>query len=361
MEWYYAQDGQQKGPVGEAELAELVTSGVVTDQTLVWHPGMTHWEPYGEVKAGAAPAPPLGAPPVATAVTSGDDVVCVECGRKVSKGEALAYGGAWVCAACKPAFFQKRREGVPFTPERGARPRPVDPDQLLHEILNRGVTVDIGACVSRGWNLVTKNFWLTVGTTVLVMICMQAAGIIPFLGICIGLIVNGPLMGGLYLFFLKLIRGERADVGDGFSGFRKFGPLVGVFLLTCLILYVGLIPAGIYGVATGQFDRSSPDALFMILIFAGVLAAMYAGVTLFYAIPLVADMELKPVDALRVSHKVVSSRFFSFLGLGIVGTLIIIAGLLALCVGVFVAMPVCYAAWMYAYEDVFGAGPGGIS
>jgi uncharacterized membrane protein len=49
-------------------------------------------------------------------------------------------------------------------------------------------------------------------------------------------------------------------------------------------------------------------------------------------------------------------RWFSFFGLAVVCGLIMIVGLFALCLGLLVAVPVAYAAMMYAYEDVFGYG-----
>ena len=117
MEWYYAQDGQQKGPVSEAELAGLVNSGLVTDTTLVWHGGLTNWQPYGQVKASAAPPPE--SPPIVQAPLRADQAVCAECGGIFSTDQVLELGGVRVCAACKPLRIQKMKEGVagvPFAP-----------------------------------------------------------------------------------------------------------------------------------------------------------------------------------------------------------------------------------------------------
>jgi len=49
MDWYYAQEGRQAGPVSEADLAQLHRSGVITPDTLVWHSGMTDWQAYRTV------------------------------------------------------------------------------------------------------------------------------------------------------------------------------------------------------------------------------------------------------------------------------------------------------------------------
>jgi uncharacterized protein DUF4339 len=42
--WYYAAQGQQRGPVSENELRDLIARGVVTAQTLLWTEGMAGWE-----------------------------------------------------------------------------------------------------------------------------------------------------------------------------------------------------------------------------------------------------------------------------------------------------------------------------
>ena len=38
--------------------------------------------------------------------------VCAECGKSFYQEEMIRYGDAWVCAACKPIFIQKLKEGV---------------------------------------------------------------------------------------------------------------------------------------------------------------------------------------------------------------------------------------------------------
>jgi uncharacterized RDD family membrane protein YckC len=112
MDWYYAQNNQQQGPVTEVEFSGLVTAGIVTDQTLVWHEGMADWQPYGEVKSGQIrpPAPPLYQSPVAA--PGPNEVVCAECGLVFPRDQTLQLGSVSVCAACKPIHIQKIREGV---------------------------------------------------------------------------------------------------------------------------------------------------------------------------------------------------------------------------------------------------------
>ncbi len=41
--WYYSQDGQQQGPIAEAELQQKVQSGQLASSSLVWKQGMGDW------------------------------------------------------------------------------------------------------------------------------------------------------------------------------------------------------------------------------------------------------------------------------------------------------------------------------
>ena len=98
MIWYYTDENRnQAGPLSNADFEASVRSGVIHGETLVWKEGFTAWIKYSEV-AGNAGA--LGA------------ARCCECGKQYAPEEMLNFEGAWVCAACKPLYIQKLREGV---------------------------------------------------------------------------------------------------------------------------------------------------------------------------------------------------------------------------------------------------------
>jgi hypothetical protein len=63
MNWYYVENGQQRGPLTEAQLDDLAKAGTIKSDTLVWAEGMANWLPYSQARGGAASAPPLLAPP----------------------------------------------------------------------------------------------------------------------------------------------------------------------------------------------------------------------------------------------------------------------------------------------------------
>ncbi|CAN5828712.1 hypothetical protein BH11VER1_BH11VER1_04240 [soil metagenome] len=45
MNWFYSDNGAQQGPISDMEVTNLSRSGVLKPETLVWHEGMTDWQP----------------------------------------------------------------------------------------------------------------------------------------------------------------------------------------------------------------------------------------------------------------------------------------------------------------------------
>jgi hypothetical protein len=59
--WFFASQGRQHGPYPEAQLRELIASGAVTAETLVWTEGMAGWQKAGEIPGllSGASGPPV--------------------------------------------------------------------------------------------------------------------------------------------------------------------------------------------------------------------------------------------------------------------------------------------------------------
>ncbi|HKW28105.1 MAG TPA: protein kinase [Verrucomicrobiae bacterium] len=191
-------------------------------------------------------------------------------------------------------------------------------------VLARDYQLNIGYCLSRGWNLVMQNFWPVVGVVALIGLLQHAAN-----STLIGLVVGGPLSGGLWLYFLKKIRSGKADVGTAFSGFAvAFVPLFLGGLVTLLLVLAGLICL--------------------------VLPGIYLAVAWAFTLMLIADKGLDFWPAMELSRRVISKHWWKFLWFFIVLGLIELAGLSVCLIGIFVAAPIAMAALAYAYEDIFG-------
>jgi len=56
--WFFAADGQQKGPYGDPQFRDLIARRIVTAETLVWTEGMSGWQKAGDVPGLVSPPPP---------------------------------------------------------------------------------------------------------------------------------------------------------------------------------------------------------------------------------------------------------------------------------------------------------------
>jgi uncharacterized membrane protein len=166
------------------------------------------------------------------------------------------------------------------------------------------------------------NFWLLVGAAFVLGLIEQT---IPLLiGVC---------RGGMLILILKLIRGQRADFADAFSGFSEnFLQLFLVGLVSLLLTMVG------FGFC--------------------VIPGIYLLVAWMMAIPLVADRKMDFWPAMELSRKVMGQHWWTMFGLLLLSFLVLLLGACVCCIGVIVALPVVFAAWAYAYEDIFGSAPG---
>jgi hypothetical protein len=366
MKWYYVEAGQQAGPVEETQLEELSRSGKLQPDTLVWHEGMTEWQPYSAVKpagaTAAAEAPPVYAAGPAVGADSGG-LICSECGRSFAPNDVIRYRDRWICAGCKPTFFQRLSEGAPLG-NAGIGYTATEAD-----LLARDYDVDVGDCLTRGWETFKANAGIMIGASVLVYLTLMAVNIIPYLNIVLALVFTGPLMGGLWFFYVKKIRNQDAGIGDAFSGFGpRFWQLVMTRLIPALIwlglvAIIGLlaaltIPALVRNgrVAGGVAPTLAPGMLVGVglLFFAVLLVVIFLSTCWLFALPLVSDKGLRFWPALELSRRVVMKHWWMTFWLLFVAGIVGAVGIFACGIGVLVTGPVAFAAVVSHYQKVFG-------
>ena len=91
MNWHYVEQGQQIGPVTDAQLSKLFQAGTITADSLVWCDGLPDWIPFHEAKL-ETNLPPAEPPPLTVAnPPNADEVVCAECGKIFPAGETIRH------------------------------------------------------------------------------------------------------------------------------------------------------------------------------------------------------------------------------------------------------------------------------
>lgn len=140
--------------------------------------------------------------------------------------------------------------------------------------------------------------------------------------------VLGPLAAGLYMIAIKHSVGSRIEVGEIFKHFDKIVPI----FLTTVLLYI-LVGLG------------------LILL---VIPGIYLLVCFTFALILVVEKDMRPVEALKTSRKVVHQQWFQTAGLLLLTGLVAFLGALALLIGLIWAIPLASLTLALVYRDVFG-------
>lgn len=113
--WYYAELGQQKGPIAENEFKTLIESGVISATTLVWTDGMKEWQLAGTVENLVTPTFAPAPPPLGRAAesTTGSPLnapgTCLLCGNGKHMSKAKPLYGHMVCRKCYFGFANQRQ------------------------------------------------------------------------------------------------------------------------------------------------------------------------------------------------------------------------------------------------------------
>ena len=180
------------------------------------------------------------------------------------------------------------------------------------------VEVHAGRWVSEGWALVTGD----LGNYVLLAV------VFAVLNSAVPVILQGPMIAGFHIFTMKKLLGRRAEFADLFLGFNYFVPTLVASLVIALFVSLGLVLCIIPGL---------------------VVAAMYSFTYLF-----IVDKRMDFWPAMQASHAVVKRDYAGFTLFLLLLLLVGLLGLLCCVVGIFVAIPVIYAAITVAYKEIVG-------
>jgi uncharacterized membrane protein len=278
-------------------------------------------------------------------------------GRTLARQEGTTE---WKSLATFPEFATALAGAPTPTPPPLSAPTPAATPE---EILSQDYELDIFSCISRAWNLASANIGPVVGYSLLVAVAESAVGQVTgmisapsmksfdlgtnpsfqtlfqnfmtpthiALGVLSSLLAapfQTTLLGGLYNYYIMLIRGQKPELADAFAGFKHFSQLAILGLVMNVLMIIGF--------------------------FLCVIPCIYLSVALMFSIPLVMDKKLGWQEAMKLSMKMVNKHWFMAFGLILVAALVGVSGVLVCCVGLLFTGPVSLIALMYAYEDIFG-------
>lgn len=197
----------------------------------------------------------------------------------------------------------------------------------------------IKSALSFGWETFKKRPWFFIGATALVVVIGFLAGVATGLfelaltgdpenpsgaGSIIEWLISTLINMGLTAFFLR----AHDDVaGVSLESLWHPHPFWKYFAATLLVVLV---------VALGMLLLIVPGIIFLLMFL--------------FTTFIVIDRNLGPIEAMKESRRITSGHRWKLLGLILLATLINLAGLLALVVGLLVTIPVTVLAFTYAYR-----------
>ncbi len=226
MQWYYAENGKQQGPVEFEQLQGLAQNGRLKPDDLVWNASMgNQWAKARSVADLFAPTPP-------------------------------ALPGA----AKAPAEWSATAKFKSVTP-------------------NRDLTAKARTALAGNWGIAIG------GLLIYGLIYAVLAGIFV-LGQIVSFVIGGAMTLGWTLFYLNLARGKTVEIGQLFDGFKQFGDAFVAYLLIMLLVLAWSLPAMVLAIIvlgmavkvglTGNFAALGAVAYWIPLIFVALIPAVIA-------------------------------------------------------------------------------------
>ena len=186
MQWYYARNQEQVGPVDDAGIRNFVRKGTIGADDLVWNESFgDRWRKAGEV-------PELFPPSIATSIPPSPPPIS---SSHASDRAASSMGASPYTTASGP-FFSRTS--------------------------NRDLMASARESLRGNW-----------GRAVLVALVYWIIGSVASVA---SLLISGPLALGLVKFYLPLSRGESPEVSALFSGFDQFLKAMAAYLLMALFI-----------------------------------------------------------------------------------------------------------------------------
>jgi uncharacterized membrane protein len=202
------------------------------------------------------------------------------------------------------------------------------------------------------WAIMKDQFWLIFAITLVGML----------IGSFVPIVLVGPMMCGIYMCLLDKIDGRPLVFDRLLKGFDHFlsGLIVALVIMVPLVIFIVAIYIPMIAMAFAG-NAVSEDMLLPVII-GIIIMELVVGIVMMilhslivFSFPLIVDRGLNGFEAVKLSARAVWANRGGVAGLFGVGILVAMVGYLALCVGVYLALPVLLMAMAVAYRKVFPA------
>lgn len=214
-------------------------------------------------------------------------------------------------------------------------------------------------CYKEAWEMIKGQYWVVFAV---VMIGMIVGSIIP-------LIILGPMMCGIYLCLFDVYEGQPVNLEKLFKGFDLFLPslvlsiiIMGPIFVMIFLMYIPMIGMAMAGPRMSESELMTfiVGIIAVEVVFAVIMVCIHTLVI--FAFPLLVDKRISAWRSITLSARAVWANLGGVVSLFVVGFFVVLLGYLALCVGLYLVMPLIMAANVVAYRKIFPSqGSAGIS
>jgi uncharacterized membrane protein len=189
--------------------------------------------------------------------------------------------------------------------------------------------VETGQAFSYGWESVKKNFWYFVGLAVIVCLIESITsgyGKNHYTLDILGPFLSAWMTCGYIRIVLDYQSGTKRPLADVFSQFQHYWQVFFATLILGLIIGLGFV--------------------------ALVIPGIYLALRFQFTIPLIIDKNLNITEAMKQSTALTSGIKLSLFGFDLAALGVIILGAIVFGIGIFVAMPVVWLAYIHLYKKL---------
>ena len=217
MNWYYALNGSQQGPVSEEQLVQLVSSGTINSTTLVWREGLPEWQGLALALPSALTTTPGNAPQIGGyAVPEWQKDVVVQQMREGVTPQisgVMEYAGFWIRFAAwfidylimlVPNVAVQFAMGIGMSAAQPVKPGEFSPAQMAMLFAAMGIGMVIQGSYK---SLMVAKYGATLGKMAVGLRVVNDDGSKVTLGKAIG------------RFFAEILSGLTCSIGYIIAGF----------------------------------------------------------------------------------------------------------------------------------------------
>jgi len=245
-------------------------------------------------------------------------------------------------------------------------------NEKVQQLTTEGYEFKFGQYLSDGYDYFKAQAGLFIGFFVLSMIMIITGSFIPLVGSIASQILSVTFYVGYFIVCNKIKLGNTVSFDDFFKGFSSIGQIAiiqliltgfSIVLLMPLLLFgASILFKGIFkGIKANAFDNPQSLAELEAFFYAdGLIPLVIITVFLFMFMQTIYSFaaanahffKVGAWEAMEASRKIIQKRFFQFFALILVVALINILGILCLFVGLLVTVPMSYAIFYAAFDDI---------